>query len=226
MPRSKVELFAATRLAGWLAPATVAKAVNVLSLILAAAVRSQLLVVNPCAGLMLPSNRRAGDSILTITRDEFAGKLLPAVPIEHRAIVCMAGGCGLRWGECDGLSWTRSTWTPPRCTFDRSWSSSPAGWTCGRIRRPGPVDERCRCQASSSQRSGLTSGNTSDRPGLRHSQRHPGSPVQLPPAGVGTGGGAVRAPCRPALPRSAAQLRDLAGLRRRADQRGQPAHGP
>jgi integrase len=54
---------------------------------------------------MLPSNRRAGDSILTITRDEFAGKLLPAVPVEHWAIVCMAAGCGLRWGECAGLSW-------------------------------------------------------------------------------------------------------------------------
>jgi integrase len=92
-------------LAGRLAPATVAKAVNVLSLILAAAVRSQLLVVNPCAGLMLPSNRRAGDSILTVTRDEFAGKLLPVVPVEHRAIVSMAAGCGLRWGECAGLPW-------------------------------------------------------------------------------------------------------------------------
>src|SRR5918995_816163 len=88
-----------------LAPATVAKAVNVLSLILAAAVRSQLLVVNPCAGLMLPSSRRAGDSILTVTRDEFAGKLLPVVPVEHRAIVSMAAGCGLRWGECAGLPW-------------------------------------------------------------------------------------------------------------------------
>jgi integrase len=108
MPRSKVELFAATRvreLAGALAPATVAKAVNLVSLILAAAVRSQLLAVNPCTGLMLPSNRRAGDSILTVTREEFARKLLPAVPAEHQAIVCMAAGCGLRWGERAGLPW-------------------------------------------------------------------------------------------------------------------------
>jgi integrase len=77
----------------------------VFSLILAATVRSQLLAVNPCAGLMLPSNRRAGDSILTVTRDEFAGKLLPAVRVEHRATVRMAAGCGLRRGECAGLAW-------------------------------------------------------------------------------------------------------------------------
>ncbi len=87
------------------APATVAKCVNVLSLILAAAVRSKLLAVNPCSGLTLPSNRQAGDSFLTVTREEFAGKLLPAVPPEHRGIVCVAAGCGLRWGECAGLSW-------------------------------------------------------------------------------------------------------------------------
>lgn len=92
-------------LAGRLAPATVAKAVNVLSLILVSAVRSQLLTVNPCSGLLLPSNRRAGDSILTVTREEFASKLLPAVPAEYRAIVCVAAGCGLRWGECAGLPW-------------------------------------------------------------------------------------------------------------------------
>lgn len=92
-------------LSGRLAPATVAKAVNVLSLILASAVRSQLLTVNPCSGLLLPSNRRAGDSILTVTREEFAAKLLPAVPAEYRAIVCVAAGCGLRWGECAGLPW-------------------------------------------------------------------------------------------------------------------------
>lgn len=46
-----------------------------------------------------------GPGVLTLTRDEFAGKLLPAVPFEHRAIVCVAAGCGLRWGECAGLPW-------------------------------------------------------------------------------------------------------------------------
>lgn len=30
---------------------------------------------------------------------------LPAVPAEHRGIVCAAAGAGLRWGECAGLPW-------------------------------------------------------------------------------------------------------------------------
>jgi len=90
------------------ATATVAKCLNVLSLILASAVRSQLLAVNPCDGVTLPRARQTGeraDRMLTLTRDEFRAKLLPAVPAEHRAIVCLAAGCGLRWGECAGLAW-------------------------------------------------------------------------------------------------------------------------
>jgi integrase len=40
-----------------------------------------------------------------ITRGQFFGQLLPAVPLRHRAIVCLAAGAGLRWGECAGLTW-------------------------------------------------------------------------------------------------------------------------
>nr|WP_245714728.1 site-specific integrase [Micromonospora inyonensis] len=42
----------------------------------------------------------------TISRETFLGRLLPAVPAEHRAIVCAAAGAGLRWGECAGLAWS------------------------------------------------------------------------------------------------------------------------
>jgi integrase len=87
-------------------PLTVAKCVNVLSLILAAAVRARLLAVNPCHGLMLPRARQTGDVARVITRDEFVGKLLPAIPLAYRPLVCVAAGCGLRWGECVGLAWS------------------------------------------------------------------------------------------------------------------------
>jgi integrase len=87
------------------ARATVAKCVNVLSLILASAIRSQLLVVNPCDGLQLPRGRAPDEAMTVLTRDEFAQKLLPAVAPGHRAIVCLAAGCGLRWGEAAGLDW-------------------------------------------------------------------------------------------------------------------------
>ncbi|MBC8092774.1 MAG: site-specific integrase, partial [Pseudonocardia sp.] len=90
-------------LAGTRAPATVKKALNVLSLIMASAVRSRLLAVNPCGGVTVPSNRRTRDQMTTLTREEFAGRLLPSVPAEHRALLCVAAGCGLRWGECAGL---------------------------------------------------------------------------------------------------------------------------
>ena len=51
------------------------------------------------------------------------------------------------------------------------------------------------------------------------------APVQLPAAGVGAGRRALPAVASAALPRPAAQLRDVARLGRRADQRGEPAHG-
>jgi integrase len=42
----------------------------------------------------------------TITRDELRAKLLPAIPEQFRALVCLAAGSGLRWGECAGLPWS------------------------------------------------------------------------------------------------------------------------
>jgi integrase len=92
-------------MSGRRAAATVKKALNVMSLILASAVRSRLLAVNPCAGVRLPSNRRSPGGIATVTREEFTGKLLPATPVEYRALLSVAAGCGLRWGECAGLPW-------------------------------------------------------------------------------------------------------------------------
>ena len=51
----------------------------------------------------------------TVGRDVFFGRLLPAVPHEHRALVGLAAGTGLRWGECVGLAWRRSTSMPAAC---------------------------------------------------------------------------------------------------------------
>ena len=41
----------------------------------------------------------------TITREQLTNQLLPAVPDRYRALVGLAGGTGLRWGEVVGLSW-------------------------------------------------------------------------------------------------------------------------
>src|SRR4051794_40133212 len=41
----------------------------------------------------------------TLTRDDLIHKLLPAVPDRYRAVVAVAAGTGVRWGECAGLRW-------------------------------------------------------------------------------------------------------------------------
>jgi integrase len=74
--------------------------------ILDTAVRARILPFNAADGVTV--RREARDSMRrssAITREQFFGQLLPAVPPRHRAIVCLAAGAGLRWGECAGLTW-------------------------------------------------------------------------------------------------------------------------
>ncbi|WP_233513890.1 tyrosine-type recombinase/integrase [Micromonospora craterilacus] len=89
-----------------LAPATVGKCYQLLSMILRTAVQARLIAVNPAEGVKLPRDRSRDVKPITISRKDFFGKLLPAVPPRHRAIVCAAAGAGLRWGECAGLTWS------------------------------------------------------------------------------------------------------------------------
>ncbi len=86
-------------------PATVRKCFHVLAGIMRLAVRDRLLAFNPCEGVQLPAIRRSDTDERTISREAFMSQLLPAVPERHRALVALAGGTGLRWGECAGLRW-------------------------------------------------------------------------------------------------------------------------
>jgi integrase len=88
-----------------LAPASVAKCVQVTAMIMRAAVRSRLIPHNPCDDVQVPSSYSPQPHGEAISREDFFGKLLPAIPREHRGIVCVAAGAGLRWGECAGLPW-------------------------------------------------------------------------------------------------------------------------
>lgn len=89
-----------------LAPGTVAKVHGVLSQIMRSAVRSRLISHDPTEGVTRPSSYRRNAELTTISRDAFFEQLLPAVPPEHRGLVCVAGGTGLRWGEVVGLPWS------------------------------------------------------------------------------------------------------------------------
>jgi integrase len=108
-PLSKIDYMAVqewvTELGRTLAPGTVAKCYGILLMVLRTAVRARLIAVNPAEGVKVPGAHKRQAQIATITREQFFGKLLPAVPAEHQAIVCMAAGAGLRWGECAGLTW-------------------------------------------------------------------------------------------------------------------------
>ncbi|WP_174535057.1 tyrosine-type recombinase/integrase [Micromonospora chalcea] len=89
-----------------LAPATVAKCYQLLSMILKTAVQARLIATNPAEGVKLPRDRSRDVRPVTISREYFFGRLLPAVPPRHQGIVSAAAGAGLRWGECAGLTWS------------------------------------------------------------------------------------------------------------------------
>jgi integrase len=88
------------------AAATVARAAGVLAMVLNMAVRARILAVNPCDGIRLPKRWSERKEMLTIGRSDFRNILLPEIPERYRALVCLAAGAGLRWGECLGLSWS------------------------------------------------------------------------------------------------------------------------
>ncbi|WP_433793057.1 tyrosine-type recombinase/integrase [Actinoplanes sp. CA-252034] len=90
-----------------LAPPTVSKCYGLLKAILGTAVRARILPYNAAEGVKVRREaRETAQRSSAITRDEFFGQLLPAVPVRHKAIVCLAAGAGLRWGECAGLTWS------------------------------------------------------------------------------------------------------------------------
>ena len=94
-----------TELSAKRSPATVRKCYHTLSAIMRLAVRDRLIAYNPCDGIQLPPLRRSDSDERTISRQAFTQQLLPAIPPRHYALVALAGGTGLRWGECVGLRW-------------------------------------------------------------------------------------------------------------------------
>jgi integrase len=94
-----------TELGDRLSPVTVAECYRLTSAVLRTAVRDRLIGHNPCEGVRLTRRRRKDTDDQVITQHELITQLLPAVPHRYRALVGLAGGTGLRWGECAGLRW-------------------------------------------------------------------------------------------------------------------------
>jgi integrase len=94
-----------TELSGKRSPATVRKCYHTMSAVMRLAVRDRLIAYNPCEGVQLPAIRRTDKDDRTISREAFTQQLLSAIPPRYYALVALAGGTGLRWGECIGLRW-------------------------------------------------------------------------------------------------------------------------
>lgn len=109
VPLSKIDHLAVqawvTELGGRLAPASVGACFRLFSGVMRSAMRDQLVGSNPADGVRLPRQRKTDQEDATITPAALVGRLLPVVPDRYRALVALAGGTGLRWGECAGLRW-------------------------------------------------------------------------------------------------------------------------
>ena len=94
-----------TDLGSRVAPATVTQCLRLAAGVLRTAVRDHLIGTNPCDGVKVPRSRRTGVCDQTISPAALRCRLLPAIPDRYRALVAVAGGAGLRWGEGVGLRW-------------------------------------------------------------------------------------------------------------------------
>jgi integrase len=93
-----------TGLGDRLSPASVSECFRLASGVLRSALRDRLVGFNPCEGVKLRRRRRKDTDDQTISRQQLA-RLLPATPDRYRALIAVAAGTGLRWGEVVGLRW-------------------------------------------------------------------------------------------------------------------------
>jgi len=93
-----------TELRSRLSPASIAECYRLTSGVLQSAVRDRIIGFNPCEGVRLPPRRRTDTDDLVLDRRHL-GQLLAATPSRYRALIALAAGTGLRWGECAGLHW-------------------------------------------------------------------------------------------------------------------------
>ncbi|WP_019873983.1 tyrosine-type recombinase/integrase [Sporichthya polymorpha] len=88
-----------------LSPATVRECSRIACAVIRLAVRDRVIGLNPCDDLRLPRRRRTDNDEVVIAPDVLVRVLLPQMPNRYRALVAVAGGTGLRWGEVVGLRW-------------------------------------------------------------------------------------------------------------------------
>ncbi len=97
----QVQAFVAQLLAKGKAPSTASKVLGLLSQILEAAARNQLIPRNPCAGVVGPGEKPVDEKIFL--RPEQLNALADQIEAQFAPMVLAAGYRGLRFGELAGL---------------------------------------------------------------------------------------------------------------------------
>jgi integrase len=109
VPLSRIDHLAVqawvTDIGGRLSPSTTVICFRLFAGVVRSAIRDRIIGADPSDGVRLPEQRRHELDGATITPAALTRRLLPAVPTRYRALVALAGGTGLRWGECVGLRW-------------------------------------------------------------------------------------------------------------------------
>ena len=99
-----------------LAPATVGVVHGIVSTVMKAAIRDRRVASNPCDGTKLPKVQRS--QIVPLTTQQVSA-VRDALPAELRDLVTLAGGTGMRQGECFGLTVDRVRFLERVLTVDR-----------------------------------------------------------------------------------------------------------
>lgn len=107
-----------------LKPSSVETTYNVLRQMMRAAVRHELVVVNPADAIGLPRQERR---VVVPLEVEQVYALADAVRADLSAAVLLAASCGLRQGEVIGLTEDRVKWLKREIVVDRQMSTPPRG---------------------------------------------------------------------------------------------------
>ncbi|WP_183407714.1 tyrosine-type recombinase/integrase [Nocardioides marmoriginsengisoli] len=103
--RQDVKAWASDMAAGGAGPATVQRAVHLLSASLNAAVDAEILTANPAARIQLPKGAKAQERFLT--REEYTALRDELPTTDDQLVADLLVYTGMRWGEMSGLHWHR-----------------------------------------------------------------------------------------------------------------------
>lgn len=120
------------------------------SAVLRSAVRNRIIPFNPADEVRVPHARQLDTGERIISRADLRTVLLPNVPDRYRAVVGVAAGAGLRWGEVIGLRDDALTLDTARLSVIRTVIEVSGRTSFKPYPNSGPGDGPSPCRAGSS----------------------------------------------------------------------------